>query len=60
MDIRDKKMHAGLMRLLNDGTFELKAREVPAFLEVYKWASALMDEKPIVEVKPVKKKKAKK
>lgn len=55
MDIRDSKMHSGLMKLLNEGTFELKAREVPAFLEVYKWASSLMDKKPVDN--PVKKKK---
>lgn len=34
----DLALHKGLVKLLNDGTFELKAREVPAFGAVYNWA----------------------
>ena len=57
MDKREMNLHKGLMKLLNDGTFELKAREVPAFMEVYRWAQTLMDPEP----EPIKlKKKAKK
>ena len=39
MDKKDLIMHQALMKVLNDGTFELKAREVPKFLEVYTWAT---------------------
>jgi hypothetical protein len=37
----DEAMHTGLMKLLDEGTFELKAREVPAFIQVYNWTKAL-------------------
>jgi hypothetical protein len=44
------------MKLLNEGTFELKAREVPTFMQVYNWAKEL----PSKLEKPEPKKKAKK
>jgi hypothetical protein len=53
---KDKAMHKGLMKILDDGTFELKAREVPAFIKIYNWALALADEP---EVKPKQKAKKK-
>ena len=37
MNVQDKAYHQALIKLLNEGTFELKAREVPAFLKVYQW-----------------------
>jgi len=52
-------MHKGLMKILDEGTFELKAREVPAFIAVYNWALALADEKP-KEKEPKKDKPKKK
>jgi hypothetical protein len=36
-------LHQALIKVLNEGTFSLKAREVPAFLEVYRWVQALPD-----------------
>ena len=36
-------MHQALLKLLNEGTFELKAREVPAFLKVYHWVKDMPD-----------------
>lgn len=56
MDLQDKAMHAALMKLLNEGTFELKAREVPTFLKAYQWAQEL----PAKMKKPEPKTKAKK
>jgi len=56
---QDKAMHKGLMKILDEGTFELKAREVPAFIAVYNWALALADEKP-KEKEPKKDKPKKK
>lgn len=41
MEKRNLVMHQALMKLFNEGTFELKAREVPTFLEVYKWANEI-------------------
>lgn len=37
MKKEDKVFYQALLKLLNDGTFELKAREVPTFLKVYNW-----------------------
>ncbi len=56
----DKAMHAGLMKLLNEGTFELKAKEVPAFLKIYNWTMELAKPKHEFDpkkVEPIKKKK---
>lgn len=44
-------MHKGLMKILDDGTFPLKAREVASFHAVYVWAR---DELPKLAVKPKK------
>jgi hypothetical protein len=43
MNNRDLVMHQALMKVLNEGTFSLKAREVPTFLEVYKWTQGLTE-----------------
>ena len=51
----DIALHRGLMKLLDEATFPLKAREARAFLVIYEWARNL----PTREVKPmIKKKKA--
>lgn len=52
MDKRDKAMHQGLMKILNEGTFELKAREVSAFIEIYNWIKNEVPKK-IKEKEPV-------
>ena len=41
---KDKAMHRGLMKLLQDGTFPMKVREVPAFSEIFDWATNLPKE----------------
>ena len=41
MNDQDKAMQKGLIKILNDGTFSLKAREVRAFLEVVGWVNDL-------------------
>lgn len=58
MSEKDLALHRGLMKLLEEATFQLKAREVAAFAQVYSWAKDLptMLEKKPVE-KTVKKKK---
>lgn len=62
----DEALHKGLIKLLDDATFELKAREVKAFAAVYSWAVDLPNKfKPKHEfkpenVKPLSKKKKKK
>jgi hypothetical protein len=56
----DKVMHKGLMKILDEGTFELKAREIPAFSRVYNWALTLMDEKKPDKKEVKQKKKVKK
>lgn len=46
---KDKAFHKGLMKLLDEASFDLKAREVRAFLAVYEWARTLpekMNEPP--------------
>lgn len=37
MTEQDKALHKALIKILNDGSFELKAREIQAFLNVYNW-----------------------
>ena len=58
-DEKDKAFHKGLMKLLDEASFDLKAREVRAFLAVYDWAKNL-PEKFKEEKPPVKKKTRKK
>ena len=41
MNKEDVAFHKALMKLLDEATFNLKAREVKAFLAVYEWASGL-------------------
>jgi len=52
MTEQDKALHRGLMKLLNDGTFQLQARDVPVFSAVYKWAHELPDKIKVVKVEP--------
>ena len=40
-DEKDLKHHKGLMMLLDDATFSLKAKEVGSFMAIYNWASTL-------------------
>lgn len=37
----DEALHKGLMKLLDESTFHLQAREVKAFLVIYDWAKNL-------------------
>lgn len=37
----DAALHKGLMKLLDEATFPLKAREAKAFLVIYEWANNL-------------------
>lgn len=56
MNDKNKALHAGLMKILNEATFSLRAREVTSFGAVYNWAKDLQNsfiEKP--EPKPKKK-----
>ena len=41
MNKENLAMHRGLIKILDDGRFKLKAREMPVFLNVYKWAKEL-------------------
>lgn len=41
MTKEDMALHAGLMKLLDEATFPLRAREAKAFLVVYDWAKRL-------------------
>ena len=50
MTDKDKAMHRGLMKLLDEASYTLKAREVPAFIQIYNWVKNLPKES-----KPVKK-----
>jgi len=43
---KDRALHKGLMKILDEGSFTLKAREVAAFIEIYRWAKEL--EKPVI------------
>lgn len=52
---KDKAFHKGLIKLLDEGTFQLKAREVQAFALIYKWVIEL--DKPQENVLPKVKKK---
>ena len=59
---KDRALHAGLIKILDDATFPLKAREVQAFAQVYAWAKALdhyLDSKPEPAPKAPKKSKGK-
>ena len=47
----DEALHKGLMKLLEEGTFHLHAREVKAFLVIYDWAKNLPNKYKIVEKK---------
>ena len=38
MNKDDVVLHKGLMKLLDEATFSLQAREVKAFLVIYEWA----------------------
>lgn len=51
MTDRDLLIHKGLIKILDDATFQLKAREVAAFLEVYKWVKELPEKfkEPVIE-----------
>lgn len=67
MTEQDKAMHKGLMKLLNEATFPLQAREVAAFGRVYSWVCDLpermgSEKKVVPEQEKAKgtKKKAKK
>lgn len=46
----DEALHKGLMKLLDEASFSLKAREVRAFLAVYEWARTL-NNKPTITPK---------
>jgi hypothetical protein len=50
MNDKNKAFHIGLMKILDDGTFPLKAREVSSFAAVYNWVKSdlpqLLAEKP--------------
>ena len=37
MNDKNKAFHIGLMKILDEGTFPLKAREVSSFAAVYNW-----------------------
>ena len=41
MTDKDKALHAGLMKLLNEATFSLKAKEVNSFMAVYNWSKEI-------------------
>lgn len=61
MTKEDKILHQALIKLLNEGTFQLKAREVPPFLRVYNWVQAMPEnwkQPEPVAPKPTRKKKA--
>lgn len=49
----ERALHKGLMKILDEGTFPLKAREVPAFAQIYAWVKSLADKKD----EPIKVKK---
>lgn len=54
MTKEDLAYHKALMKLLDEATFSLKAREVAAFTHVYNWAKDLPNkivEKPEIKVK---------
>jgi hypothetical protein len=48
----DEALHKGLMKLLDEGTFHLQAREVKAFLVIYDWVKKLPQKsQPMIKVK---------
>ncbi len=49
----DEVLHKGLMKLLDDATFHLQAREVKAFLVIYDWVKNLprREEQPKIKQK---------
>ncbi len=49
----DEALHKGLMKLLDEGTFHLQAREVKAFLVVYDWVKNLpqKSKQPLIKQK---------
>jgi len=51
----DKAMHNGLLKLLNEASFTLKAKEVSAFASIYKWVQDMPEnlesKKPVVDEK---------
>lgn len=51
---KDKALHKGLMKLLEEGSFTLKAKEIAAFAEIYGWAKRLMDKPSGATLKPKK------
>lgn len=46
----DKVLHKGLMKLLDEATFPLKAREAKAFLVIYEWTKNLPERDKIKKV----------
>lgn len=50
----DEALHKGLMKLLDEGTFHLQAREVKAFLVIYDWAKNLNKRQETVSIKKEK------
>ena len=54
MTDQDKAMHRGLMKLLDEADFTLKAREVAAFIQIYNWTKELPNK--MKQPEPVKKK----
>lgn len=61
MTQRDRQMHQGLMKILNDADFTIKRREAIPLLQVIEWAEkelpALISKEPVVK-KTTRKKKA--
>ena len=41
MKKEDEALHKGLMKLLDEASFNLRAREVRAFLVIYEWTKNL-------------------
>lgn len=48
---KDLALHKGLIKILDEATFPLKAREVAAFAQVYAWVKDLPNRKKEVEIK---------
>ena len=38
---QDKTLHQGLVHLLNQGKFELSAKDVQAFVNIVRWVNAI-------------------
>lgn len=43
---KDKALHKGLMKILDEATFTLKAREVAAFVQIYNWVKEMPSKTP--------------